>query len=101
MIIQRLAARSGTPLAEQIAAATGGKAETLMKSLLAAAAKRAADEAAPLKARIAAVEQLRLATFADRKGAARVVAFSRCRGRGASRGALPRWPRSTRPALRK
>src|SRR5205085_1934635 len=32
-IIQRLAAKSGTPLAEQIAKATGGKAETLMKSL--------------------------------------------------------------------
>ncbi len=67
IILQRVAARSGTPLAEQIAAATGGKAETLMKSLLAAAAQRAADEAAPIKARIAAVEQLRLATFADQK----------------------------------
>src|SRR5262249_37441317 len=33
-IIQRLGARAGTPLAEQIAAATGGKAEALMKSIL-------------------------------------------------------------------
>ena len=40
-VIQRLGARIGTPLAEQIAVATGGKAETLMKSLLADAAKRA------------------------------------------------------------
>lgn len=66
-IIQRLAAKSGTPLAEQIAKATGGKAETLMKSLLAAAAKRAGDEAAPVKARAAAVEQLRLASFGDQQ----------------------------------
>lgn len=66
-IIQRLAAKSGTPLAEQIATATGGKAETLMKSLLAAAAKRAADESSPVKARAAAVEQLRLASFGDQK----------------------------------
>ncbi len=68
IIVQRVAARSGTALAEQIAAATGGKAEMLMKSLLASAAQRAADETAPLKARIAAIEQLRLATFADEKG---------------------------------
>src|SRR5439155_16760461 len=66
-IVQRLGARSGTPLAEQIAIATGGKAETLMKSLLADAARRAADSAAPLKARVAAVEQLRLANFADQQ----------------------------------
>src|SRR5262249_7173064 len=67
IIIQRLPARSGSPLAEHIAAATGGKAETLMKSLLASAAQRSADENAPLKARIAAIEQLRLATFADQR----------------------------------
>jgi putative membrane-bound dehydrogenase-like protein len=67
ILIQRLAARSGTPLAEQIAAATGGKAETLMKSLLATAAKRAGDETAPLKTRVASIEQLRLGTFADEK----------------------------------
>src|SRR5262249_37749164 len=67
IIIQRLAARSGSPLAEQIASATGGKAEALMKSLLSSATQRSADENAPLKARIAAIEQLRLATFADQK----------------------------------
>jgi putative membrane-bound dehydrogenase-like protein len=66
-IVQRLGARAGSPLAEQIAKATGGKAETLMKSLLAEAAKRVADDKSPLKARVAAVEQLRLATFADQK----------------------------------
>src|SRR5262245_11275176 len=67
VIIQRLAARSGSPLAEQITSATGGKAESLMKALLTAAAQRAADEAAPLKTRIAAVEQLRLGKFADQR----------------------------------
>jgi putative membrane-bound dehydrogenase-like protein len=66
-IVQRLGARAGTPLAEQIAKATGGKAETLMKTLLADAVRRAADDKAPLKARVAAVEQLRLATFADQQ----------------------------------
>lgn len=63
-IVQRLAARSGTPLAQQIATATGGKAEQLMQALLAQSAQQAASEAAPLKSRIAAVEQLRLGTFA-------------------------------------
>ncbi len=66
-IIQRLGAKSGTPLAEQIAVATGGKAEALMKALLVAAAKRATDEATPVKSRAAAVEQLRLGTFAENK----------------------------------
>jgi putative membrane-bound dehydrogenase-like protein len=66
-IVQRLAAREGTPLAQQVAAATGGKAEELMQSLLASAAKAAANEEAPLKARVAAVEQLRLGKFADQR----------------------------------
>jgi putative membrane-bound dehydrogenase-like protein len=65
IIVPRLAAREGTPLAQQIAAATGGKADTLVRELLVAAAKTAADEGASLKARIAAVEQLRLSNFAD------------------------------------
>ena len=75
-IIQRLAAQTGTPLAEQVAAATGGKAETLMKSLLAAAAKRAADDAAPLKTRVAAVEQLAAGDVCRRTGAAGVAAVA-------------------------
>jgi putative membrane-bound dehydrogenase-like protein len=66
-IVQKLAARPGTPLAEQIAAATGGKAEALMRALLAESAKTAASDAAPLKARVAAVEQLRLATFNEQQ----------------------------------
>ena len=66
-LVQRLAARPNTKLAEQIAAATGGKAEALMKSLIAESAARAADENAPLAARVAAVEQLRLASFAGQQ----------------------------------
>ncbi len=66
-LVQRLAARPKTPFAEQIAAATGGKAEALMTTLIAEAAQRAADEGAPLNARVAAVEQLRLATFAPQQ----------------------------------
>jgi putative heme-binding domain-containing protein len=64
-IIQRLQPRAGSSLAEKIAAATGGRADALMKSLLADAARRAADDAVPLRVRIAAVEQLRLGKFAD------------------------------------
>ncbi len=64
IIVPKLAAREATPLAAQIAAATGGKADALMQSLLANAAKTAAQEESPLKARIAAVEQLRLGKFA-------------------------------------
>lgn len=66
-IVQRLAAREGTPLAQQVAAATGGKAEELMQSLRASAAKTAADESAPLKDRVAAALQLRLGRFADQR----------------------------------
>jgi putative heme-binding domain-containing protein len=66
-LIQRLAAKPNSRLAEQIAAATGGKAEALMKTLIAEAAAKAADENAPLAARVAAVEQLRLATLAGQQ----------------------------------
>ncbi|MEX2176210.1 MAG: PVC-type heme-binding CxxCH protein [Pirellulaceae bacterium] len=66
-IVQRLALRDGTPLARQVAAATGGKAESLMKQLLAEAAETAASGDRPLKARVAAVQQLRLSKFADQQ----------------------------------
>ena len=67
IIVPKLAAREGTPLAEQIAAATGGKADALMRNLLASAAKTAAQEESPLRARVSAVEQLRLGKFADQR----------------------------------
>ncbi|HEX5105136.1 MAG TPA: PVC-type heme-binding CxxCH protein, partial [Pirellulaceae bacterium] len=67
VIVQKLAAKDGSPLAEQIAAATGGKAEAVMQALLAQASTAAADEEAPLAKRVAAAEQLRLAKFADQR----------------------------------
>jgi putative membrane-bound dehydrogenase-like protein len=67
IIVLRLAARPRTPLAEQIAAATGGKADALMKKLIGDAARRAADESAPLPSRVAAIEQLRLSSFGEQQ----------------------------------
>jgi putative membrane-bound dehydrogenase-like protein len=67
IIVQRLAARPGTPLAEQVAAATGGKADALMKKLIGDAARRAADESALLPSRVAAIEQLRLSSFGEQQ----------------------------------
>jgi putative membrane-bound dehydrogenase-like protein len=64
-IVAKLGAAEGSPLARQVAAATGGRADELMKSLLAEAATVAADESAAEKARIAAVQQLRLGRHAD------------------------------------
>ncbi len=66
-IVERLAAKEDSPLAQKIAAATGGKAEELMQSLLAEAAAQAGDDDAPLAARVAATEQLRLAKFSDQR----------------------------------
>jgi putative heme-binding domain-containing protein len=66
-IVERLAAKAGSPLSQQVAAATGGKAEELMKSLLGEAAATAAKEDAPLKDRIAATSQLRLSNIADQR----------------------------------
>jgi hypothetical protein len=67
-IVERLAAKEGTPLAKQVAAATGGKAEELMKSLLAEAAATAAKDDAPLRDRVAGVSQLRAILQVSRIG---------------------------------
>lgn len=67
VIVQKLAAKEGSPLAEQVAAATGGKAEAVMQALLTQAAAAAGDEQLQLPRRVAAVEQLRLAKFADQR----------------------------------
>jgi putative membrane-bound dehydrogenase-like protein len=64
-IVAKLGAAEGSPLARQVAAATGGRAEELMKSLLAEATRVAADESATEKSRIAAVQQLRLGRLAE------------------------------------
>jgi putative heme-binding domain-containing protein len=66
-IVQRLSLREGTPLATQVAAATGGKAEDVIRKLMTTAARTAGDDDAPLKARVAAVEQIRLSKFADQE----------------------------------
>jgi HEAT repeat protein len=67
VIVQKLAAKEGSPLAEQIAAATGGKAEAVMHALLTRAASAAGNEAVPMPRRVSAVEQLRLAKFTDQR----------------------------------
>ena len=61
LAIQSLAARQGSPLAQQIAAATGGKADEWLQELLAQAAVTAKNDQGALPARVAAVRQLRLA----------------------------------------
>jgi putative heme-binding domain-containing protein len=66
-IVERLGAPNGSPLAQQVAIATGGKAEVLLQSLLAEAGRTAASEEAPLKARIAAIQRLRLSKFSEQR----------------------------------
>lgn len=61
LTIQSLAARQGSPLAQQIAKATGGKADEWLQELLTSAAATAKNEQAALPARSGAVRQLRLA----------------------------------------
>lgn len=65
-IVQGLAAKPGSELEKQIAAATGGRAEAVMVELLTASAKTAADLAAAPTARADAIQRLRLGRFADR-----------------------------------
>ncbi|QDU30364.1 Cytochrome c [Anatilimnocola aggregata] len=62
--IQSLAAKQDSPLARQIAVATGGQADAWMQELIASAKQTALDTAATPANRIAAVKQLRLAKFA-------------------------------------
>jgi putative heme-binding domain-containing protein len=57
--------KPGTKLAEQIAAATGGRADALVKELVVSATKSAADVAAKPADRVAAIQQLRLGRFVD------------------------------------
>lgn len=60
VILQGLAVKPGTPLAEQVAAATGGRADELVKAMVDSAAKRAVDDQLKPAERTAAVQQLRL-----------------------------------------
>ncbi|HUE69514.1 MAG TPA: PVC-type heme-binding CxxCH protein [Pirellulaceae bacterium] len=65
VILQGLALKPGTKLAEQVAAATGGKSDELMRQLVTEALAIAADENQKLPARLAATQQLRLGKLAD------------------------------------
>ncbi len=62
-ILQGLAAKTGSPLADKVAAATGGRADELTRQLVAAALKTAIDGKAATADRLAAVQQLRLGDF--------------------------------------
>ena len=64
-MLQGLALKPGTKLAEQVAAATGGKSDELMQQLVTEALAIAADEEQKLPARLAATQQLRLGKLAD------------------------------------
>jgi putative membrane-bound dehydrogenase-like protein len=65
IILQGLALKPGTKLAEQVAAATGGKSDELMRQLVTDALAIATDEEKKLPARLAATQQLRLGKLAD------------------------------------
>lgn len=65
LVLERLAARPGTPLAQRLEQATGGQARELVRALAAEAAKKAADPNTPLAARLAALDSLRLARWED------------------------------------
>jgi putative membrane-bound dehydrogenase-like protein len=65
VILQGLALKPGTNLAEQVAAATGGKSDELMKQLVERALATAANSDAKLPQRLAAVSQLRVGRLAD------------------------------------
>lgn len=61
--IQSLNARQGSPLALQIATATGGKADEWLQDLIDKAVATAKNEQAAIPARLSALKQLRLARF--------------------------------------
>jgi len=62
-IVKGLAAEPGSALHKQIASATSGRADELVKQLVEKARKDALDEKLTLKSRIQAVHQLRLGKF--------------------------------------
>jgi putative membrane-bound dehydrogenase-like protein len=66
-IVQGLAAKQGSLLEQQIAAATGGRADALTKELTAAAAAKAVDTKLKVADRVSAIALLRLGNFADQE----------------------------------
>lgn len=65
LAVQNLGAKQGSPLAGQIARATGGKADEWLKEMVRSALVTAKDEQATVEKRVAAVRQLRLARLAE------------------------------------
>ncbi|WP_254514041.1 PVC-type heme-binding CxxCH protein [Anatilimnocola floriformis] len=61
--VEALAARQDSPLARQLAKATGGKADEWLQEMIADAAKNARNRAAEPSDRVASLQQLRLAAF--------------------------------------
>ncbi len=66
-IVQGLAAKPSSDLEQQVAAATGGRAEQVMAELISKAAKTAGDVRAIPANRIHAIHQLRLGRFDERE----------------------------------
>ncbi|MCA9144765.1 MAG: c-type cytochrome [Planctomycetales bacterium] len=66
-IVQGLAAKQGSDLAQQLAAVTGGQAEQLMKNLLSTAATTAANRESKVEDRVSAVQRLRLGDLEGRE----------------------------------
>lgn len=62
LAVQGLSPKAGTPLAEQLAAATAGRADELTQRLVADAAATAADSDQPLEQRVQAIQTLALGT---------------------------------------
>jgi putative heme-binding domain-containing protein len=65
VILQGLGLKPGNKLAQQVAAATGGKSDELMKQVVTEALAAAADGERKLPARLAAVQQLRLGRLGE------------------------------------
>jgi putative membrane-bound dehydrogenase-like protein len=65
LAVQNLGAKQGSPLAEQIAKATGGKADEWLREMVSSALVIAKNEQASVEKRVAAVRQLRFARLAD------------------------------------
>lgn len=66
-LVRGLAPKAGSPLEKQVAAATKGQAEQLMKELLTAAAAQAQLDKTPLAQRVESIHLLGLGDFASRR----------------------------------
>ncbi len=67
LLVESLAAKPDSDLQKQLAAATGGRAEALMKELVASASQVAVDANASVEQRTKAIHQLRLGRLEDQQ----------------------------------